>query len=441
MLPGALTLALIATPVRSQEGDERLSPAPRAADGSGESAAAALEVVRLPAGTALHEVSSPVARVLARLEEAADLPVLDRSGTWVRVVAGEQSGWVDLAGVSDGAGGAETATVQGRETTGGDAAGAAAAAAASRGALDLLPTAGSAGELLAAVRAILGEAGHELSWGRFEVITDRPDHPLISLGERIAAALPDLHARRFGLVGGSPAAGEGGGGALVPHRLGTVVVLTRDADYRTVLASLAGEAARLDLAGNAGGGVAVLPIGGRTTGQAAGTLVHEIAHLLNQRALGTALPPWLDEGLAGDLELVDVGTRGELDDSRWAQGPPDQRGRRGRSGPVVVLDRLLADAGRGRLETFERLAALDRTTLVASPRRAELYALAALWVRFFLAEPERAAGFRRFLGTLSATEAAPADGGAALLAEALATDLGTLEAPFRRWLHDLARRF
>jgi hypothetical protein len=467
----AVVVALAAPPMLAATGDPRRT---EAAGGAAEEAERPVERVRVAASVALREVASPVARVLVRLEEAAELPVLDRSGSWVRVAAGGRTGWVDLAAV-EAAGGEEGGgpAAAGGEGSAGAASGSGSAgavggrqdgstraspapssapggdvsetavgggAAAGGSAPELVPvTSDPAAALLAAARAALGSEVQELVWGRFSLLTDRPEHSLIAIGERVAAALPALHARRYGLEAGEVEA-RAGDGALLPPRLGTIVLFGRDADYRAVLATLAGDLVATDLAGHAGGGVAVLPLGGRTARQAAGTLIHEIAHLLNQRAFGPELPAWLDEGLAGDLELVEVGSGGELIESRWAEGSSGYRGRRTRTGPLVALDRLLGDAARGRLETLPDLMALDRTTLVASPRRAELYALAALWVRFLLDDPARAAGFRRFLPALATTAPPPADGGATLLAETLATDLPALERPFRRWLQDLARR-
>lgn len=433
--------------------------------------------VRVAAGTALREVASPVALVLARVEEDAELPVLDRSGDWVRVAYGERTGWVELtaarggpsavavaegereaAGDSEARGEAtggeatrEGTTTAGQAVDGGADGGAPTAAGRSPGGWlaagddtaprGLLPRAEAdpAVALLEAAGERLGPGARRLAWDRFIVVTDVPDHPLLALGERLAAALPALHRERYGLdaggTSGSPAAG-----ALAPPSLGTVVLFARDADYRAFLAATAGDGAARDLAGHAGGGVAALPLGDRTARQAGATLLHELAHLLNQRALGPGLPPWLDEGLAGDLELVEIGAAGELLAERWAEGATGYRGERGRSGPLVALDRLLADAARGRLETLPQLAALDRATLAASPRRAELYALAALWVRFLLDDPGRAAALRTVLATLAAGPGAPpADGGPALLAAALAGDLAAFERPFRLWLRDLAR--
>ncbi len=42
------------------------------------------------------------------------------------------------------------------------------------------------------------------------------------------------------------------------------------------------------------------------------TLLHELAHLLGRRALGPALPPWLDEGMSDDLAYSIVDGSGRL---------------------------------------------------------------------------------------------------------------------------------
>lgn len=464
-------------------------------------AAGAEERVAVPAGTPVREVASPVGRVLWTVEAAAELPVLDRSGEWVRVAEGERSGWVELtttqaaevgrqedgggnvdggdasaappgaAAVPEEAGGA---TGEGEAPAGApDAASGSRAGSRGGGAAEeagavadpstavaptlppATPTAAGAAflggadpadRLLAAARDSLGGEPRELSWGRFAVLTDLPEHPLLAVGERIAAELPALHARRHGFAEPAPtgAVPEGLPAApaslLVPPPLGTLVLFAREADYRAYLAATAGgERLADDLAGHAAGGVAALPLAGRTAGQAARTLVHELAHLLNRRRWGERLPPWLDEGLAGDLELVEIGDAGGLDAARWASGPPGRDGRRARVGPLVALDRLLADAQRGRLETLAALVALDRPAFAASPRSLERYALAALWVRYLLDDPQRAAAFARFLAALE-TAPLPPDGGAALLAGALGADLAAHDRPFHLWLRDLARR-
>lgn len=404
--------------------------------------AGAEELVRVPAGAVLRQVASPVGLAVAVVDEAAELTVLDRSGGWVRVAFGGETGWVDLVA-------AEAVPHPGGNGEPGERNQAPAAAprsdrAAARGAgpppaspeeAPIRPFLGdAAAQRLAEARVLLAGRGEDRVWGRFAVVTDAVRHPLLPLGERLAGELPALYARRYGLPASAPSA------------LGTAVLFAREADYRSFLALVDGGVAGADvagagLAGHAAAGVAALPLADRTAGQAGALLVHELTHLLSAAALGPHLPPWLDEGLAGDLELVEIGADGTLDESRWAEGPTRYRGRPARTGSLLALGRLLADAARGRLETLPELAALDRPGLLGSPRRAELYALSALWVRFLLAEPARAAGFRAFLADLAAAPAPPLDGGAAALGRSLGTELPALERPFRVWLADLARRF
>ncbi|HUO87136.1 MAG TPA: hypothetical protein VM617_07075 [Thermoanaerobaculia bacterium] len=379
------------------------------------------DTVAVPAGARLREVASPVGVVLAVVAEDADLPLLDRSGAWVRVALGERTGWVDLA-ADEAAGAPPDPPPAGVE-----------------GATLLAVREEPAGEIVRAARGWLGEPVHELGWGRFDILTDRADHPLVPLGERIAADLPALHARRYGLPGDDPGRSTSASPVLPPS-LGTVILFARDTDYGGFLAAVAGEAAARELAGHAGGGVAALPLGSRTAHQAAGTLVHELAHLLNERAFGPNLPPWLDEGLAGDLELVAIGRRGELDEARWAAGRSGYRGWHEPSGPLIALDDLLDDDRRARLENLVELMTLERPALATSPRRAELYALTALWVRFLLADGARATAFHSLLTALAAAPEPPRDGGAELLAEALGVKLASLEGHFRVWLRSLPRR-
>jgi hypothetical protein len=410
------------------------------------------EVVRVPAGAVLRQVASPVGLAVAVVEEAAELPVIDRSGGWVRVALDGVTGWVDLAGggagageIADGSGApVHSASRPGERSPAPDgpseraaSPGKAPEAAAIRPFL-----ADTTAQRLAEARVLLAGRAEDRAWGRFAIVTDAARHPLLPLGERLAGELPALYARRYGLAIGDSAGDPAAGGAS----LGTAVLFAREADYRAFLALVDGavagtDVAGSDLAGHAAAGVAALPLADRTAGQAGALLVHELTHLLSQAALGPHLPPWLDEGLAGDLELVEIGADGSLDESRWAEGPTRYRGQAARTGPLLALGRLLANAARGRLETLPELAAIDRPRLLASPRRAELYALSALWVRFLLAEPGRADGFRAFLAGLAASPAPPLDGGAAALGRSLGSELPALERPFRVWLADLARRF
>ena len=64
-------------------------------------------------------------------------------------------------------------------------------------------------------------------------------------------------------------------------------------------------------AGHAGAGILAFYAEGRSRVELTRTLMHEICHLLNSRALAWTLPTWLEEGIATDLGLV------------WVEDSPD----------------------------------------------------------------------------------------------------------------------
>ena len=51
-------------------------------------------------------------------------------------------------------------------------------------------------------------------------------------------------------------------------------------------------------------------VGRRSRAAVAGSLVYAMTRLLNERALGPDLPPWLDEGLARDLAALRIEKKG-----------------------------------------------------------------------------------------------------------------------------------
>jgi hypothetical protein len=79
-----------------------------------------------------------------------------------------------------------------------------------------------------------------------------------------------------------------------------IVLYAREKDYRAYQ-NQDRTLAALPASGHSGYGIVALFDGGRPESEVAATLVHELTHLLNRRALGPFLPSWLDEGLADDL--------------------------------------------------------------------------------------------------------------------------------------------
>ena len=216
------------------------------------------------------------------------------------------------------------------------------------------------------------------------------------------------------------------------------------APSRAAIPSLPASSRASSLAGQAVPEIAALTVQGSPPTDVAHTLIHEATHLLVGRTLGHTVPLWLDEGLAGALELERIDRRGRL-----IAGPlrarPGGLGVRGRlEGPLAALAGLLADAHRGRLERLDDLLALERIDLYRSPRRRELYALTALWVRYLL-EGEGGEHAPRFRVWLAAAADDPplredAADGTASLPDRLGRTPEELDRGFRTWLHDLASR-
>ncbi len=158
------------------------------------------------------------------------------------------------------------------------------------------------------------------------------------------------------------------------------------------------------------------------------TFVHELVHLLNRRALGPALPPWLDEGLAEDF----AGTR--IDSAsggfRWGERRTGLR-REGRrietSGALASLERLARALASPAPPTLTALVGREWEPFVEDPRELS-YPHAREWVEFlFASDPQRATAFRGWLAAIARGEGTGGDS----LARALGTDLAALEPDFR----------
>ncbi|HEX2251688.1 MAG TPA: hypothetical protein VHQ65_00300 [Thermoanaerobaculia bacterium] len=209
-----------------------------------------------------------------------------------------------------------------------------------------------------------------------------------------------------------------------------VVVFAREEDYRR-FQGLERQLGGLPAGGHAGFGLAAVYAGRRGRVDVAATLVHELGHLLNRRALGPALPPWLDEGLADDLAASYIGPDGI--DPRRLGGTRVRSGNRvDFHGALSALRHLMRGWREGRVPPLERLVALDWEGFVRSDDRPLHYAQAGMFFRYLLSsgEPELAAGLRRFLARVAA--GGPASG------EALRHELGRswqeLDTGLRRWV-------
>jgi hypothetical protein len=278
-------------------------------------------------------------------------------------------------------------------------------------------------ERLALARQLLGPGHTTGSLGPYLLVTDVADPELLARLAAVAEAVEPVYRQRYGL-------------GLVGQPAEAVLLFDREVGYRTFQhAERALEG--LPSAGHAGHGLVALFRQDRSWEELAATLVHELTHLLNRRALGPVLPPWLDEGLAEDLAWSRLG-----DDGRPRPGTfgglyeVGERTVRTTGGLAVLsaLGRLVESTDLGLAPTLEELVRLDWDAFVHTDRQLH-YRQSGLLIRFLLdgAGGELAPGFRGFLAETAAGEPL----GAERLAAALGLPWPAIEARYRQWLEEL----
>ena len=260
---------------------------------------------------------------------------------------------------------------------------------------------------------LLGAAAVEDAIGPYLYLGDAPAPERWS---RLASALDGAFRERTGQTPiGEPAE--------------TVIALVDAGVYRALKAQeprLAG----LEATGHAGAGLAVL-LRSESAESDESTLVHELVHLVSRRALGPALPPWLDEGLAEDLAQTpfDEVSRFRLGGLR------SEIVRSGRRielrGAVAGLDLLASALARGEARPLRELVELDWERFVGGGA-ATRYAHALFLVRFLHdgGDPRLTAGFRGFLAGIAAGGSADR----AALERSLGESLDALEPRFRAFV-------
>lgn len=360
------------------------------------------------AGEPVRAAPDDSAAQRGHLERYLYLPVLERRGEWARVVSPHGDGWVrPFRGRGE------------EQRRDGDVAPWAGEPPLGRATVPPRPLPGRPPDpaALAAALDLLGAAGPAGRLGPYVLYTDVGRGELFAL-DRLAAAVEPAYRARYGRV-------------PVGTAREAVVLFDREEDYRRLQAAdsvLAG----LPAAGHTAGGLVAAYVGDEGPTEVAATLVHELAHLLNRRALGPSLPPWLDEGIADDLAGSEVGPSGELRPGRIGGSileHPAQLEFRGAVAALRQVDRAFAS---GRAVPLARLTAMEWEEFVRSGDRSLHYAQASFFVRYLLdgGDPALAGGFRRFLDAV-------ADGGAPS-GEALRSVLGRswseLEAGMAEWV-------
>jgi len=256
--------------------------------------------------------------------------------------------------------------------------------------------------------------------GGYTLHTDVDDPALLERLDRFAGDLEGIYRLRYGL-------------ALVGQPAEAVVLYRREEDYRRFERTeerLAGVGSM----GHTRRGVVAFYRGDRPAAEVAGTLVHELAHLLNRRGLGPALPPWLDEGIADDLaqsefSATDALLPGTLGGTVSRQG--GQIDLRGARASLLLVQRAAENATAPQLP---RLLERDWDDFVGAESE-QLYAGSLFLVRYLLAGEggALAPSFRVFLrGVAEGRPATP---------EELSLRLGRpwphLELGYRVWLRSL----
>ncbi len=228
---------------------------------------------------------------------------------------------------------------------------------------------------LATARTFLSNGGQLPSCGPYGLLTDVEDSQLIAACQRLTDRLDETYEQRYGVRPiGQPAE--------------TILLFSRLQDFRAFNASGAVGSAKRGYAGHAIPSRGLVVLHAETGSRLATlrTLLHELTHLLNRRAVGTELPRWLAEGLADGIG-----------DTATADGLLPLTAVRGSEGEAC---RLQLGYRSGQAEAVSRLLTLASTSFDRGVVSFD-YEQSAFLVRFLLAEPALAPPFRRLLRTLA----------------------------------------
>ena len=353
-------------------------------------------------GTRLYEEPDRQSRVLQTLQSISNLPLLDRQGDWYQVLLVRPDpspllGWVWLEDYE------EPARAIPRQPD----------------PVLPLPAVAADADRIAAARQLMANGGVDRECGSYPLITDAVDDPLTALCSRLTGDLESRYPTRYGVEPVGPPAE-------------TIVLFRRFEDYQSFrgLEQVPYESS-LAHASPAHGYVA-LAVGDRSAVGVLGTLTHELTHLLNRRALGPALPPWLNEGIADDLAQSKIEADGSISpgklggETRIDGSTVTRRG--GFAAAIDLQEALRSDE----LPTLEQLVQMDRQQF-QQPGQAQLhYALSSFWVRYLLSDfdPDLKLGFKAFLKEVAAGETLTPE----LLSQRLGKDLEELEPRFHTWV-------
>ncbi len=353
------------------------------------------EVWVLP-GNRIRSEPSPTAPTILEFEAISNVTWLEKRGDWYGVWHRGIQGWVYLEGYEESE---DPPYGRAVEPPG------------------PLPPRAPDSAALEAARALLTDGGRHLAIGPWQLWTDSTDEELLWRLRGVASGLEAVYTGRYGREPlGRPLEG--------------FVLYDDEAVYREVQ-NRSDRLLGLAAAGHTVSGLSISFVGQRSHDAVAATLVHELVHTINRRALGPVLPSWLGEGLAEDLATSRLGRQGPL--------PGTLGGERRVEGEAWIMDGGIAalfqlrDRVRtARLASVQELLELDWESFVR-PGVAELhYAQSAFFLRFLLdgEDGRYAEGFRAFLDAVAA--GGPVSGRA--LRRHLDESWMALDARFELWL-------
>ena len=331
-----------------------------------------LEVLHLGVGVTVRDAPRSTAPVRFVTRTLYPFRVVERQGSWARGGGLAGSAWVDLSAPRDvrpplGNQPAKVLPIDG-----------------------VAPTAAVLEAAVAELRAEVGAKGVRTGrLGPYVLKTDVTDQALLDRLDLAAARAAQVYASRYArALKGSPRA--------------VVVLSAQRAAYERLEARL-DELPGVRSSGHTAGGLVVLHAVAPPD-VVEGTLLHELAHTFNRRALGPALPPWLEEGIAEEFSelgyLMQRGmTREEVLQRSQLQG--------GRvtlyKGPSASLRRARA-AHESRGGSLAWLFSPDwQLSRIGANHEVALdrYSSAAWWIHFLMSHAETRAGFHRFLQSVS----------------------------------------
>lgn len=339
--------------------DRYRAPAPPVAGERAETPPAPKRLVWVQPGVRVRQSPSRESVVVDQTEQILHLEVVEEEGAWLRVADGGQlEGWIDLD--------------EPRDPT----------PPLGMGTLPPTPVAAQSAspEILARARELMGDDAEAVQLGPYRGWADFHDPGLLHSLQRVAASAERAYRARYGLEPiGEPSE--------------TLLFFGRRKTYEAFRDSWSGLEG-LDSGGHTGGGVVALYRYGRTQVELELTLAHELAHLLNRRALGPALPPWLDEGLAEDF--AQRGLPQLLSPSGLENRYFLQRGDRVVFfGSPAAVERLRSALAERAVPSFGELLDLDWQAFVRSDDSSLHYATSGLLVTHLL--ESRGVAFHAFL--------------------------------------------